>query len=55
LSPSGAWSWAEGGDDPMSVALAGCQKQSSDPCKLYAVDNAVVYNDQSGQTQTASR
>jgi dienelactone hydrolase len=55
VSDSGAWSWAEGGDDPMSVALAGCQKQSSDPCKLYAVDNAVVYNDQSGQTQTASR
>jgi len=55
VSDSGAWSWAEGGDDPMSVALAGCQKQSTDPCKLYAVDNAVVWNDQSGPTQTASR
>jgi dienelactone hydrolase len=56
VSDSGAWSWAEGGDDPMSVALAGCQKQSNDPCKLYAVNNAVVWTDRnSGQTQTASR
>jgi len=56
VSDSGAWSWAEGGDDPMSVALNGCQKQSSDPCRLYAVNNAVVWNDRNvGQTQTASR
>jgi dienelactone hydrolase len=55
VSDSGAWSWAEGGDDPVAVALAGCQKQSSDPCRLYAVDNAVVWRDKSGDTQTASR
>jgi dienelactone hydrolase len=55
VSDSGAWSWAEGGDDPMSVALAGCQKQSNDPCRLYAVDDAVVWHDNSAQTQTASR
>jgi hypothetical protein len=55
VSNSGAWSWAEGGDDPMSVALSACQKQSNDPCKLYAVDNAVVWKDHSDQTQTASR
>jgi dienelactone hydrolase len=56
VSDSGAWSWAEGGDDPMSVALDGCQKQSSDPCKLYAVNNAVVWKDRNVvQTQTASR
>jgi len=54
VSDSGAWSWAEGGDDPMAVAIAGCQKQSSDPCKLYAVDNAVVWKG-SADTQTASR
>ena len=29
VSDSGAWSWAEGGDNPMSVAIANCQKQSS--------------------------
>jgi dienelactone hydrolase len=50
ISGSGAWSWAEGGDDPMSVAVANCQKQSSDPCRLYAVDNSVVWK---GSTQTA--
>ncbi|PRX34156.1 dienelactone hydrolase [Paraburkholderia sp. BL18I3N2] len=50
VSDSGAWSWAEGGDDPMSVAVANCQKQSSAPCRLYAVNNAVVWGDQSSQT-----
>jgi dienelactone hydrolase len=55
VSDSGAWSWAEGGDDPMSVAIANCQKQSSDPCHLYAVDNRVVWNDSGATTQTASR
>jgi dienelactone hydrolase len=55
VSDSGAWSWAEGGDDPMSVAIASCQKQSSDPCHLYAVDNRVVWKDGSAETQTASR
>jgi hypothetical protein len=56
VSDSGAWSWAEGGDDPMSVAIAGCQKQSNDPCHLYAVDQAVVWRDGgSATTQTASR
>ncbi|WP_250450048.1 CocE/NonD family hydrolase [Caballeronia sp. ATUFL_M2_KS44] len=56
VSDSGAWSWAEGGDDPMSVAIAGCQKQSSDPCRLYAVDDAVVWKGApSADTQTASR
>jgi hypothetical protein len=43
ISDSGAWSWAEGGYDPMSVAVANCQKQSSRPCRLYAVDNSVVW------------
>ena len=55
VSDSGAWSWAEGGDNPMAVALASCQKESSDPCKLYAVDSTVVWKDHSDQTQTASR
>ncbi|KXU85831.1 hypothetical protein CR51_39110 [Caballeronia megalochromosomata] len=51
ISASGAWSWAEGGDDPMSVAVANCQKQSFDPCRLYAVDNSVVWTN---PTRTAS-
>jgi dienelactone hydrolase len=53
VSNSGAWSWAEGGDDPMSIALAGCQKESHEACRLYAVDYAVVWQEDS--TQTASR
>jgi dienelactone hydrolase len=54
VSDSGAWSWAEGGDDPMSVAVANCQKQSADPCRLYAVNDAVVWNNGSSQTADAS-
>jgi hypothetical protein len=50
VSDTGAWSWAEGGDDPMSVAIANCQKQSSAPCRLYAVDNSVVWGDQGSRT-----
>lgn len=45
ISTTGAWSWAEGGDDPKSVALANCQKQSFDQCRLYAVDQAVVWRE----------
>lgn len=44
LSASGAWSWAEGGDDPAAVALDNCQRNSREPCRLYAVDSDVVWN-----------
>ncbi|CAE6861748.1 dienelactone hydrolase family protein [Paraburkholderia domus] len=54
VSDTGAWSWAEGGDDPMSVAIANCQKQSSAPCRLYAVDNSVVWGSGSSQTADSS-
>jgi dienelactone hydrolase len=54
VSDSGAWSWAEGGDDPMSVAVANCQKQSADPCRLYAVNEAVVWKDAGSQTASSS-
>ncbi len=43
ISSSGAWSWAEDGDDPAEQVLAECQRNSSSPCKLYAVDNYVVW------------
>jgi dienelactone hydrolase len=45
MSSTGAWSWAEDGDDPAEQALANCQKSSTQPCKLYAVDNSVVWSD----------
>jgi hypothetical protein len=56
VSSTGAWSWAEGGDDPMSVALANCRKENGNsPCRLYAVDNEVVWNDKTqASSQTAS-
>jgi dienelactone hydrolase len=44
ISASGAWSWTEDGDDPAERALASCQKNSILPCKLYAVDDYVVWN-----------
>lgn len=43
LSTTGAWSWAEDGDDPEQSALANCSKISREPCKLYAVDDDVVW------------
>jgi hypothetical protein len=44
LSPTGAWGWAEMGDDPLERALANCNRNSKDqPCRLYAVDDGVVW------------
>ncbi len=45
ISGSGAWSWAEEGDDPSDRALTACQKNSRTPCLLYSVDNDVVWSD----------
>jgi dienelactone hydrolase len=45
LSPSGSWSWAEDGDDPAERVLAYCQSASKQPCKLYAVDDYVVWKE----------
>ncbi len=44
LSPTGAWSWTEDGDDPAERALANCEKSSELPCKLYAIDDYVVWD-----------
>jgi hypothetical protein len=49
LSSTGAWSWAEDGDDPAQSAVTNCSKISRTPCKLYAVDNDVVWVDSSAQ------
>lgn len=38
-----AWGWAAEGDDPTARALSNCQKHSKDPCRLYAVDEDVVW------------
>jgi dienelactone hydrolase len=44
VSPSGAWCWAEEGEDPDARALATCSAKSDQPCKLYSVDQRVVWN-----------
>ena len=45
VSPSGAWTWAEEGEDPGARALATCSAKSKEPCRLYSVDEDVVWND----------
>ena len=43
VSASGAWGWAEEGEQPEQRALLACQSISSAPCRLYSVDDAVVW------------
>ncbi|MGZ8340516.1 MAG: alpha/beta hydrolase family protein [Telluria sp.] len=43
VSPSGAWCWAEEGEAPENRALAACAKSSGQKCKLYSVDDYVVW------------
>lgn len=44
VSPSGAWTWAEEGEDPDGRALATCTAKSTEPCRLYSVDDYVVWS-----------
>jgi hypothetical protein len=55
ISASGAWSWAEDGDDPVQSALVNCSKISRAPCKLYAVDNDVVWVDDQRDNSTQAK
>ncbi len=44
ISASGAWGAGYYGNDVQAVAMANCNRASpSSPCKLYAVDDAVVW------------
>jgi dienelactone hydrolase len=45
IASNGSWSWAEEGDDPVHRVLANCKKNSGQACKLYAVDDYVVWSD----------
>ncbi len=53
ISASGGWSWAEEGDDPVQRVLANCEKNSGQPCKLYAVDDYVVWTDSTSTQMNA--
>ena len=43
VAPNGAWAWANGGDDPLSRALANCNRNGAGACKPYAIDHEVVW------------
>lgn len=44
LSRSGHWAWAAGGDDPFAEAIDNCTQKSPTPCKVYAIDDIVVWH-----------
>ncbi|MCJ0761744.1 dienelactone hydrolase family protein [Variovorax terrae] len=46
LAPGGVFGWASGGDDPMGRALANCNRRNQIACRLYAVDNDVVWKNE---------
>jgi dienelactone hydrolase len=50
VSPSGAWCWAEEGEDPDTRALETCSKKSNQPCRLYSVDDYVVWQGKPGDS-----
>ena len=56
LSPGGQWCWAEEGEDPDARALATCSSKSDQPCRLYSVDDNVVWRADNSEpgTMTAS-
>lgn len=44
IGKRGAWSWRNGGADPLKDALDKCQAfNKNEPCQLYAVDEEVVW------------
>lgn len=43
IAPNGAWGWAEGGDDPLRRALFICNRTGQGECRLYSVDDQVVW------------
>lgn len=43
VAPSGAWAWSEGGEDPLKRALDRCATIAKVNCKLYSVDQDVVW------------
>lgn len=52
LSPGGQWCWTEEGEDPDARALATCSAKSAQPCKLYSVDDNVVWRGETDQPGT---
>ena len=55
MSASGAWGWAEDGDDPAETALQQCQKHAKDVCQLYAVNDQVIWQTQKQVAMAGNR
>jgi dienelactone hydrolase len=47
ISATGSWGWAEEGENTNEKALAACQAASREPCRLYSVDNDIVWSEHS--------
>ena len=43
IAPDGAWGYADGGEDPLRRAVGNCQRNSKTECKLYSVDDFIVW------------
>jgi dienelactone hydrolase len=43
IAPNGAYGWAVQGDDPLRRALENCQQHAPNACRLYVVDDYVVW------------
>lgn len=43
IAPSGAWGWANGGDDPLKRTLDHCNRRGAGTCRLDALDEDVVW------------
>ena len=54
VSPNGAWCWAEEGEDPDARALATCEKKGGLPCRLYSVDDNIVWHNEPALERAAT-
>lgn len=43
ISESAHYGWKQSGEDPLKESIENCMKKSNTPCKLYAVDDDVVW------------
>ena len=43
VAPNGAWGWADGGEDPLARSLTNCNRRGNAQCKLYSVDDFLVW------------
>ncbi|MDL2357149.1 MAG: CocE/NonD family hydrolase, partial [Pseudomonadota bacterium] len=54
VAPNGAWCWAEEGEEPERRALATCEQKGGQPCRLYSVDEQVVWRAEPAAAERAA-